>query len=123
MICVLSAYLNAGATTCVSNKKFKVKQVCGRVTDPSNAPIPMVSVELSDAHSVVLQQASTNDKGIFSFQSIMKGEYVIQIRYAGFATAWQPFIVTKNKQDVRCNKPMQVRLEFAGRCSSISKAR
>jgi hypothetical protein len=83
----------------------------------------MVSVELLDAQSVILQQAATNDKGIFSFQSIMKGEYVIQIRYAGFATAWQPFFVTKNKKNVRCDKPMKVRLEFAGRCSSISKTK
>jgi hypothetical protein len=53
--CVLVLHLNAGATTCVSNKKFKIRQVCGRVTDPSNVPIPMVNVELLDTHSVALQ--------------------------------------------------------------------
>ena len=74
MICILAIYLNAGATTCVSNKKFKVKQVCGRVTDPSKVPIPMVNVELSDTHSVVLQQAPTNNEGIFTFQSVTKGD-------------------------------------------------
>ncbi|MFY9559976.1 MAG: carboxypeptidase-like regulatory domain-containing protein [Terriglobales bacterium] len=71
--CVLSLHLNAGATTCVSNKKFKIKQVCGRVTDPSNVPIPMVNVELLDTHSVVVQQAPTDEDGIFTFQNVAKG--------------------------------------------------
>src|SRR5271157_778019 len=115
--CVLALHLNAGATTCVSNRKFKIKQVCGRVTDPSNVPIPMVNVELLDTHSVVLQQTPTDEDGIFTFQYVAKGEYVVQIRYAGFGTAWQPLIMTKNRPSGRCKKPVQVRLELAGRCS------
>ena len=118
--CVLSS-ANAGATTCVSNKKFKIRQVCGRVTDPSNVPIPMVNVELLDTHSVALQQVPTDEDGIFTLQNVAKGEYAIQIRFAGVATGWQPFIVTQHRSSAGCKKPMLVGLEPAGRCSSVSK--
>jgi len=121
--CVLAVHLNASATTCVSNRKFKVTQVCGRVTDVSNVPTPMVDVELLDAHSVTLQQGLTDKDGIFTLANVAKGEYAIRVRYSGFAAALQPFIVTKDKPNTRCNRPMQVRLEPAGHCSSVSKAR
>ena len=121
--CVLAVHLNASATTCVSNKKFKVTQVCGRVTDFRNVPVPMVDVELLDTHSVTLQQGLTDENGIFTLPNVANGEYAIRVRYVGFAAAWQPFIVTKDKPSTRCKRPMQVRLEPAGRCSSVSKAR
>jgi hypothetical protein len=45
---VAAAGLYGGATTCVANKKFKVKEVCGVVNDPTDVPIPKVDVELLD---------------------------------------------------------------------------
>ena len=119
LIFVLVVYPDTGATTCVANKIFKVKQVCGRVVDPTDAAIPGVEVELLDSHSNILQKALTNESGTFDMRNVLPGQYVIRMQFAGFATAWQPFVLTKSKPNVGCNKPMQVRLEVAGRCSSV----
>jgi hypothetical protein len=121
LIFVLAVYTDTGATTCVANKIFKVKQVCGKVVDPTGTPIPGVEVELLDSHSNFLQQALTNESGTFDIQNVLPGQYVIRVQFAGFATAWQPFVLTKNKPNARCNKPMQVHLALAGNCSSVSK--
>ena len=59
--------LHGGATTCVSDKKFKVKKACGVVTD-------------------------TN--GRFDVPNVVKGEYVLRARSPYFSVAWQPIIVT-----------------------------
>jgi len=104
----------------VANKKFKVKQVCGRVTDLSGVPIPKVPIELQDEKSVPVRQAITDDDGVFTMSDSPKGEYILRVQYAGFASAWQPFVVTKRNSSGSCNNPMQVHLEFAGRCSGVS---
>jgi len=122
-IFVLAVYQDTGATTCVANKIFKVNQVCGRVVDPTGAPIPGVEVELLNSHSTILQKALTNESGTFGVQNVLPGQYVIRVRFAGFATAWQPFVLTKNKPNATCNKLIQVNLGLAGRCSSVNKPR
>jgi hypothetical protein len=121
LIFALAVSLDAGATTCVANKIFKVKKVCGRVVDPTGVPIPRVEVELLDSQSSILRKAITNDSGIFDIQNVLPGQYAIRVRFAGFATAWQPFVLTENKANARCNKPMEVHLELAGSCSSVNK--
>jgi hypothetical protein len=121
LIFIMGVYPDAVATTCVANKIFKIKRVCGRVVDPTDAPIPGVEVELLDSHSNVLQKALTNESGTFRMQNVLPGQYVIRVQFAGFASAWQPFVLTKNKPNAPCNKPMQVHLELAGRCSSVNK--
>ena len=123
LIVLVVAGLYAGATTCVSNKKFKVKKACGTVTDPMGVPIPKVDVELLDNQSVVLERAITDEDGRFNVPNVAKGEYVLRVKSPYFVQAWQPIIVTKNSANSQCGKPMEVRLELAGRCSSVSKAR
>jgi Carboxypeptidase regulatory-like domain len=115
--------LYAGATTCVSNNKFKVKKACGTVTDPMGVPIPKVDVELLDNQSVVLERAITDEDGRFNVPNVAKGEYVLRVKSPYFVQAWQPIIVTKNSANSQCGKPMEVRLDLAGRCSSVSKPR
>lgn len=122
-ILLVVAGLYAGATTCVSNKKFKVKMACGIVTDSTGVPIPKVDVELLDNQSVFLQRTLTDEEGRFNVPNVAKGEYVIQVKFPYFVTAWQPIIVTGNGAKSECSKPMEVRLDVAGRCSSVSKPR
>ena len=123
LIFVVVAGLYEGATTCVSNKKFKVKKACGTVTDPTGMPIPKVDVELLDSQSVVLQRVLTDGDGRFNVPNVAKGEYALRVKSPYFANAWQPFIVTKSSANAQCSKRMEVRLELAGRCSSVSKPR
>ena len=121
LIFALAVSLDTSATTCVANKIFKVRHVCGRVVDPTGAPIPSVEVELLDTNSRVLRKAVTSESGAFDVQNVPSGQYVIRVQFAGFATAWQPFVLTENKPNARCNKPMEVHLALAGRCSSVTK--
>jgi hypothetical protein len=123
LIFLVLAGVYAGATTCVSNKTFKVKMACGTVTDPTGVPIPKVDIELLDSQSVVLERATTDEDGRFNVPSIAKGEYVLRVKSPYFVVAWQTIIVTKNNANSRCSKPMEVRLDLAGRCSSVSKPR
>jgi len=123
LIFVVAAELCGSATTCVASKKFKVRAVCGTVTDPTDVPIPEVDVELLDAQSVVLQRAVTNEEGHFTMSTVPQGEYVLQVKSPYFVVAWQPFVLTKSNVNARCKKGMQVRLGLAGRCSSVSKPR
>jgi hypothetical protein len=123
LIFALAVYSNAGATSCVANKIFTVKQVCGRVADPSDAPIPGVEVELLDSHSNLLQRARTDESGTFDMQNVTPGQYVIRVQFAGFATAWQPIVLTKSQPNSRCNKPIQVQLKLSGNCSTVNKPR
>jgi hypothetical protein len=103
LVFVVAAELCGSATTCVANKKFKVKAVCGTVTDPTDVPIPKVDVELLDAQSVVLQRAVTNEEGRFIMSTAPQGEYVLRVKSPYFAVAWQPFVLTKT----RCKCPLQ----------------
>jgi len=91
------------------------------VTDPTNVPMPNVDVELLDKESVVLLHAVTNDDGRFNISDVSKGEYALRVKSPHFVTAWQPFIVTKKNSKTRCNRPIPVRLEIAGRCSWVSQ--
>ena len=116
------AGLDVGATTCVSNKKFKVKAVCGVVTDPTGVAIPDVDVILEDVQSVALRQVRTDEHGFFNMPNVGKGEYVLQVKSKYLVQAWQPFVVTKSNAKGRCT-PMSVRLELAGRCSWVSKSK
>jgi hypothetical protein len=59
LIFLVLAGLYAGATTCVSNKKFKVKMACGTVTDPTGVPIPKVDIELLDIHVSLMSRKNT----------------------------------------------------------------
>ena len=51
LIFVMAVCVNTSGTTCVANKIFEVKQVCGRVADPTDVPIQGSEVDLLDSHS------------------------------------------------------------------------
>lgn len=123
LIFALAVSLDTNATTCVANKIFKVRHICGRVLDPTGVPIPSVEVELLDSNSSVLGKAITSETGTFGMPNVSAGQYVIRVQFDGFATAWQPFVLTESKANARCDKPMEVHLELLGRCSSVSKSK
>ena len=80
LVFVVVACVWGEGTTCVANKKFKVKKACGTVTDPTSVPIPKVDVELLDKQSVVLQRALTDEDGRFNLPNVAKGEYVLRVK-------------------------------------------
>jgi 5-hydroxyisourate hydrolase-like protein (transthyretin family) len=123
-----SVFIAAGnlfATTCISKKPFKIQQVCGLVVVHDDV-VPDVQVELVDLITDlpdVIKTVRTDTEGKFSFSNLPAGEYAIRVRSAGFATASQNFEVGKQKTETRCQKPITVKLEPAGGCSSVSVTR
>jgi Carboxypeptidase regulatory-like domain len=111
------------ATTCIANKKFTVKAVCGEVADRYGAPVPNANVELLNNQSTVLQKVVTDADGHFTVLKVAKGEYVLRVSTPYFVAAWQPFVLTKSNASRHCEKPIHVFLDVAGRCSSVLPAR
>jgi Carboxypeptidase regulatory-like domain len=118
-IAITLAVAQASATTCVADREFTVRQVCGVVSDKAGVRIPDVPVEVLNARSSVIQSVHTDANGGFRFESIPDGKYILRVNLNGFATAWQPFVVHGSKRSSSCRKPLRVRLELAGYCSGI----
>ena len=77
---VITVSMNADATTCVSNKIFKVRHVCGIVVDPSGVPIAGIRVDLS-ANNSVLEYVVTDSAGNFVIPNVGKGKCELSINH------------------------------------------
>jgi hypothetical protein len=112
----------ASATTCVATKTFKVKEVCGKVTNPLNEPIVRAEVDLLNGGSEVSSGVLTDDRGDFIMPNVPRGQYEIRVKSAGYVTAAQELIVTKDRRITHCHKPVQVRLQPGSLgCSTVTK--
>jgi hypothetical protein len=58
--------------------------ISGRVTDPSGAVVPGVSVKLQSAERGTVQETTTNRDGIYLFPAVQPGVYHITARKQGF---------------------------------------
>ena len=117
----VAVQFGASATTCVATKTFKVKEVCGKVTNPLNAPIAGAEVDLlhdgPDVSGVL-----TDDGGYFIMPNVPRGQYEIRVKSLGYVTAAQQLIVTKNRGNNQCHKPVQVHLQPGSLgCSAVTK--
>jgi hypothetical protein len=122
LACFVALRFPASATTCVSTKAFKVKEVCGRVTNPSNEPITHAQVDLLKAGSEVSTGVLTDDLGEFIMPNVPSGQYEMRVKSEGYVTAAQPIIVTKNSRNTRCHHSAQVRLHPGSLgCSTVTK--
>ena len=102
---------HASATTCVATKAFKVKEVYGKVINPLNEPIAHAEVDLLNGGSEVSGGVLTNDRGDFIMPNVPTGQYEIRVKSAGYVTSAQQLIVTKNRGNTECHKPIQVHLQ------------
>jgi len=59
-------------------------EVTGRVTDPTGAPIPGVTVILRNLDTAVAQASTTNAAGMFRFGGLSPGRYALEARREGF---------------------------------------
>ena len=58
--------------------------ISGRVTDPTGAVVPGVSVKLQSAERGTIQETTTNRDGIYLFPAVQPGVYHITARREGF---------------------------------------
>jgi ABC-type amino acid transport substrate-binding protein len=113
---------HAGATTCVATKPIKVKEVCGKVTGPFDAPVARAVVDLLSGGSDVSTEVLTNDRGDFIVPNVPSGQYEIEVKSAGYVTAAQRLIVTKATRNTYCHKPVHVQLHPGSLgCSVVAK--
>jgi hypothetical protein len=61
----VAVQFGASATTCVATKTFKVKEVCGKLTNPLNEPIARAEVDLLHDGPDVSSGVLTDDGGEF----------------------------------------------------------
>jgi hypothetical protein len=116
----------APATSCIQNKPFKVKQVCGVVVAPDGTPMPHVLIELMDFNTDLpgkAQGVETDKEGRFALPDAPGGEYAVSVRLPGLATASQNFVVSEPRDQRRCKERIVIQMQVAGRCSTISLAR
>lgn len=59
-------------------------RISGRITDPSGAAIPKVSVTARNLATGIEKKVTANGQGFYSFPSLPVGEYEIVIRQSGF---------------------------------------
>jgi hypothetical protein len=107
----VAVQFGASATTCVAAKTFKVKEVCGRVTNPLNEPIARAEVDLLNNGPEVSIGVLTDDGGNFTMPDVPRGQYEIRVKSAGYVTAAQQLIVTKRRGNTHCLKPVKVQLQ------------
>jgi 5-hydroxyisourate hydrolase-like protein (transthyretin family) len=110
------------ASSCKQLKSFEVQQLCGLVIGRDGVPIPGVVVELVDLRTDlpdIVQTVTTDNQGKFKFADAPVGEYALSVHKTGFAPANQNFRLLKQKHSTRCRRPINVRLELAGSCSSV----
>jgi Ca-activated chloride channel family protein len=69
-------------------------QLAGTVTDLSGAPLPGVTITLS---GVDRRTAITNDRGAFTFTSLLPGAYEVRAELPGFATVIAKTTVTSGR--------------------------
>ena len=111
------------ATTCVAGQKFRVRQVCGTVTDKDGAVIPDAKIKITlKGHSQAATDLSSDQIGNFAVPSVTDGEYEIRVKYSGFWDAWQPFTVSGSRTGKECRKPIHVVMVPAGGCSYVENA-
>ena len=117
------------ATSCVWGKSFRVRRVCGIVTDLTGAVIPNANVEIDTYDLDTLKtkakvsETTSDSEGRFSMEHVQAGKYIIRTKVAGFAEATQPFEVANpsSKASV-CTKLIEIVLRPAGSCSGVKNA-
>jgi len=121
VVAVVTLPLNA--TTCVAGKKFKVRQVCGTVTDKYGAVIPDAKIEIAPIHRPeAAKNVSSDQNGQFAFPDVRDDEYEMRVKYPAFWDAWQPFTVRGSRAYKECRKPIHVVMVPAGGCSYVENA-
>ena len=91
-------------------------RVTGVVTDPKAAVVVGASVTLTNQQTHAAQIGVTNGKGVYQFDSLAAGRYMVQVHANGFnASAAGPFVVAEG-QTVDFN----VALALAGNTESIT---
>src|SRR5688500_8494956 len=71
----------------------------GTVNDPNGSPVAGASVTATKAGTGEVRSATTNDRGVFTFNLISPGTYSVVVENAGFKRALATDVVVSLSQD------------------------
>ena len=86
----------------------------GSVTDASGALVPSVTITATNNATGVENTALSNDAGVYSFPSLLPGQYRV--------SATQPGFQTETYTDVQLGNAAQVRLNFTLKVGQVQQA-
>jgi hypothetical protein len=82
--------------------------VVGRVTDPTGAVVPGVTVKITNLDTNITQQASSNEVGDFTVPYLNPGRYSLEAATAGFKSFRQAEFSLAVEQTLRIDIPLTV---------------
>jgi len=82
--------------------------VVGRVTDPTGAVIPGVSIKVTNLDTNLSQQASSNEAGDFTIPYLRPGRYTLEAVAAGFRTYRHSEFTLVVDQALRLDLPLEL---------------
>jgi hypothetical protein len=82
--------------------------ITGKVTDPSGATIPGISVTAKDLERGTAFSTLTNDDGFYNLPRVPIGRYEIKVEAPGFKTAVHPLIVLELNQTARVDFALEL---------------
>ena len=102
LVLVLSASVFAQATT-DSNTT-----ITGHVNDPQGASLPGVTVTLYAREHAFRVTTTTDSTGMYSFEKLMPGEYLIEAQAEGFASASARRVVVNRGRTATIDIPLEL---------------
>ena len=80
----------------------------GNVTDSTQAAIPGATITLTNENTGATRTGTTNEVGLYLFQSIQPGSYVVEATSDGFQTSRQTGIAVANNSVARADVVLEV---------------
>lgn len=79
----------------------KAQSLRGRITDSARAPVPFIPLALLDAKdSAVVKGTSTDEAGIFRFEPVKPGRYLLKIEAVGYTVAYTPVYTVDSLSEI-----------------------
>src|SRR4030095_398148 len=82
--------------------------ITGTVKDPTDAPIPGVTVRVLNLDTGIQQQTLTNEDGVFRISALVPGNYNVLAELPGFSKLTRGPIVLQVSQTLAIDLPLQI---------------
>jgi len=101
-------FLGAVSIGTPSHAQVLYGTLSGAVTDPSAAPLPGAKIEAVNVHTGVVQTATTDVTGAYSFKTLEPGEYRISITAPSFSVLTQTGLIVNVNSVTRSDAQLKV---------------
>jgi outer membrane receptor protein involved in Fe transport len=105
LLTCIAVFLAAAANTTAQTSSASV---VGRVTDPTGAVIPGVSIKITNLDTNISQTGSSNEVGDFTIPYVPPGRYSLEAGSAGFRTYRRAELTLALDQAMRIDIPLEI---------------